>query len=96
MRLSLKVVPGSSRDEISGWLGDSLKIRVRAPAESGKANAAVTKILAAALGLHKRAVTIISGSSTARKVLEIQGLSAGEVRERLTAHGIRQQLNNRQ
>jgi hypothetical protein len=26
-RLSLKVVPGSSRDEIIGWLGDSLKVK---------------------------------------------------------------------
>jgi len=27
-RLSLKVVPGSSRDEIVGWLGDSRKVKV--------------------------------------------------------------------
>ena len=88
MKLSLKVVPGSSRDEISGWLGDSLKIRVRAPAESGKANAAVTKILAATLGLHQRAVTIISGNTSARKVVEISELTAAEVRARLAVHGI--------
>lgn len=88
MRLSLKVVPGSSANEISGWLGDSLKIRVRAPAESGKANAAVRKILAATLGLHKRAVTIISGSTSARKVVEISGLTAVEVRTKLADHGI--------
>ena len=81
--MALKVVPGASRDEISGWLGDSLKIRVRAPAESGKANAAVIKILAARLGLHQRAVNIISGSTSARKVIEIDNLSETEVRERL-------------
>jgi hypothetical protein len=32
-RLNLKVVPGSSRDEIVGWLGDSLKyLESRKPA----------------------------------------------------------------
>jgi len=40
-RLSLKVVPGSSRDEIVGWLGDSLKVKVMSPPEKGHANEAV-------------------------------------------------------
>jgi hypothetical protein len=83
VKLALKVVPGASRDEISGWLGDSLKIRVRAPAESGKANAAVINILASQLGLHKRSINIISGMSSARKVIEIDDLVDAEVRERL-------------
>lgn len=37
-RLSLKLVPGSSRDEVVGWLGDSLKVKVKAPPEKGRAN----------------------------------------------------------
>lgn len=40
-RLAVKVVPGSSRDQIVGRLGDALKIKVTAPAEKGKANTAV-------------------------------------------------------
>ena len=83
MKISVKVVPGCAADEIVGWLGDSLKIRVRAPAESGKANAAVTEILAATLGVHKRAVTIFSGASSARKIIEIEDLTAAEIRARL-------------
>ena len=50
-RLSLKVVPGSSRDEIVGWLGDSLKVKVKALPEKGRANEAVVALLAERLGI---------------------------------------------
>ena len=83
MRIHLKFVPGSSRDEISGWLGDSLKVRVRAPAEGGKANAAVIKVLARCLGVPLQALEIVSGTTAARKVLEVDTLSEVEVRQRL-------------
>jgi len=48
-RLSLKVVPGSSRDEIVGWLGDSLKVKVKAPPDKGRANEAVVGMDEAAI-----------------------------------------------
>ncbi|MFM7075771.1 MAG: DUF167 domain-containing protein, partial [Planctomycetaceae bacterium] len=50
-RLEVKVVPGSSRDQIVGWLGDALKIKVTAPPEKGKANERVVELLAGALGI---------------------------------------------
>jgi uncharacterized protein YggU (UPF0235/DUF167 family) len=53
-RLILKVVPGSSREEIVGWLGDSLKVKVKAPPETGRANEAVIALLADRLGLWNR------------------------------------------
>jgi uncharacterized protein (TIGR00251 family) len=83
MKLSLKVVPGASKDEICGWLDDSLKIKVRAAAESGKANAAVVKLLAEILGLHKRAINITSGTSSTRKIVEIESLTETQVHTRL-------------
>jgi len=43
----------------------------------------VTKILAATPGLHKRAVTIFSGTSSARKIVEVDDLTEAEIRARL-------------
>lgn len=82
-RLELKVVPGASRAGIAGWLGDKLKVRVRAPPERGRANAAVIALLAAALGIPEERLRIVAGTSSARKVVEIDGLSAAQVRARL-------------
>ena len=82
-KLKLKVVPGASRTELSGWLGDMLKIRVSAPPEKGKANGAVERLLAEKLGLPKSAITITAGKSAQKKIVEIQGLSSSEVMAKL-------------
>ncbi|MFB3893553.1 MAG: DUF167 domain-containing protein [Phycisphaerae bacterium] len=81
--IAVKVVPGSSRDKVVGVLGDCLKIATSAPAERGKANAAVAKILAAALGVDRRSVELISGQTNPRKEFRIAGLTAGDARARL-------------
>jgi uncharacterized protein len=52
-RLTVKVVPGSSRNQIVGWLGNALKIKVTAPPEKGRANEAVVAILADRLGMRE-------------------------------------------
>jgi len=39
--LAIKVVPNASKTEITGWLGDSLKIRLQATPQDGKANKAL-------------------------------------------------------
>jgi uncharacterized protein len=82
-KLSIKVVPGSSRSGIAGWLGDTLKVRVTAAPERGKANLAVETLLSEALGLSAGATRIISGGSSPRKVVEVVGLSEREIRRKL-------------
>ena len=62
-RLNVKVVPGSSRNRIVGWLGDALKIKVTAPPEKGRANEAVLSLLAERLGLPADAVAVARGSA---------------------------------
>lgn len=83
MRLSVKAVPGASRDEIVGWLGSALKVRISVPAERGRANAAIVQLIAKRLGIPKQAVHITTGMASSRKILEIVGLSETEVHDRL-------------
>ena len=78
--LAVKVVPGASRDRVTGVLGDCLKITTAAAAERGKANAAVTRTLARALGIDRRRVELIAGATHPRKEFHIAGLSAVELR----------------
>jgi uncharacterized protein (TIGR00251 family) len=86
--LPVKVVPGSSRDCIVGWLAESIKIRVKANAEKGAANRAVEEVIAKALGKPKQRIRIVSGRSATRKMVEIEGLNEKEVHQKLSAAAI--------
>ena len=79
-RWSLTVVPGSSRDEIVGWLGDSLKLKVKAPPEKGRANEAVVALLAERLGIDASSIAVVSGQSSPAKVLEVDGMDDEAIR----------------
>ncbi len=81
--ISVKVVPGGSRDRVAGVLGDCLKVATSAPPEKGKANKAVVKILADALNIDKRDVEIISGHAGGRKKFRFNNLSSRAARQRL-------------
>lgn len=70
-RLNIKVVPGASRDQIVGWLGDALKIKVTAPPEKGKANEAVVTLLAKTLGVRCDTIEIVSGHGSPAKTVDI-------------------------
>jgi uncharacterized protein len=82
--LAVKAVPGSSRNRIAGVLGDALKVTVSAAAEKGKANKAIADLLAEALDLPARNITLVSGPTSPRKEFALAGLSADEVRRLLS------------
>jgi hypothetical protein len=81
--VEVKVVPGSSRTEIAGFLGDRIKIKVAAAPEKGKANAELVRFLAAKLGIKKRQVQVVSGQSSAIKQVRIEDMVASAVLEGL-------------
>lgn len=83
VELRIKVVPGASRSEIAGVLGDRLKVRVAAPAEGGKANRAVVDLLRRCLGM--REIEIVAGLSRSEKTVVIMGSDSELLASRLTS-----------
>lgn len=88
-RLYLRVTPNASKNEITGeWRGEDVRlaVRVSAPPDKGRANAAVVKLLAAHFNVSKSSVTIISGETRRLKTAEIKGANIktapGEIRRR--------------
>ncbi len=69
--LTLHIQPGAKKTEVCGLHGDALKIRLAAPTVDGKANAALLAFVADRLGLSKSAVSLKSGQTSRRKVVEV-------------------------
>ena len=81
----LRVVPGSRRSELVGRHGDAWKLRVHAPAERGKANDEVVRLLAGTLGVPRSSVRIVRGHSSADKLVEVSEATSAQVEQRLAA-----------
>lgn len=91
MRLDLKVTPGARKTGFDGWFTDAdgrkrLKVKVTAAPEKGKANKAVVKLLARALGVAPSDIEVVHGETDRNKTLQIAG-AADELRRRIAAIG---------
>ena len=84
-RIALRVSPGGSHTRVVGRHGDAWKVRVSAPPEGGKANAAVVRLLADTLRLAHRDVTLVSGHGARDKVVDLAGIEADETERRLSS-----------
>jgi uncharacterized protein (TIGR00251 family) len=78
LTLALRVQPNAGRDRNLGLVTDAagsvaLKVKVAAPAEDGRANAAVLALLAKALGLPKSALSLVRGERDRSKVVALAG-----------------------
>jgi uncharacterized protein (TIGR00251 family) len=85
VRLPVKVVPGASRTRFQGELDGRAKIAVAAPPEKGKANAALVAYLAGQLGVRRRDVTVIQGTSSPAKTVHLGGVTVEAARAWLDA-----------
>jgi uncharacterized protein (TIGR00251 family) len=90
--VALRVTPRGGRDDIDGveTLADGrsvVKVRVRAVADGGEANRAVTELLAKALGVPRAKVRILSGTTSRLKQIAVDGdpVRLGEALRNLTA-----------
>ncbi|MGB9619582.1 MAG: DUF167 domain-containing protein [Armatimonadota bacterium] len=78
--IKLHVTPRGSRNEVIGWRGDVLCVKITAAPVEGAANAAVLKFLADVLGVRKSRLHIVSGEKNREKTVSIYGLSNDELR----------------
>ncbi len=81
--LELKVIPNAPRNEIAGWLGSALKVKIHAPALDGRANDALCAFLAEKLGVPRRAITLLRGEKSRQKIIRIAGLGRTALESRL-------------
>ena len=79
----MKVVPGASRTRTLGVWNGALRVAVSAPAEGGKANAALVRYLAEMLGVSRSAVEVASGHGSPVKRVVVAGLGIEAARRRL-------------
>jgi uncharacterized protein (TIGR00251 family) len=84
-RIAVVVSPGAKRSEVVGRQGDAWKLRVAAPPERGRANAAVCVLLAEVLGVPAASVRVVAGGTSRRKVIEVDGRDAADLDRRLAA-----------
>ena len=79
----MRVQPRAARDAIVGWREGVLRVSVTAPPLDGRANDAVSALLARALGVRPSAVAVVAGARGRDKLVRIEGWTADQVRARL-------------
>jgi hypothetical protein len=85
--LAVRVHPRARRNEVAGWEGGALRLRVTAAPDGGEANRAVSRLLAAALGVAPSRVALVRGTTTRDKLFRIERLSLAEVRAKIPQRG---------
>lgn len=85
LRVAVIVKPRSSRSAILGAHDGALSVALNAPPVDGAANAELVKLLARALSVRKSDVTIASGQTGRRKLVDISGIDAATFRARVAA-----------
>jgi uncharacterized protein (TIGR00251 family) len=81
--LRFHVVPNAKQNKVVGRHGDAIKIKLRAPAIKGRANAALRSFLAEELRIPEHPIVIERGHRSRHKLVRFEGLSADDVRSRL-------------
>ena len=81
MTFHVHVVPNAKIDKVVGEHGDAIKIKLRAPAVEGKANAALIAFLAKSLDISEREIVLLRGQKSRDKIIRIDRLSESELRQ---------------
>lgn len=72
MRIYAKVTPRAGKNEVAKISEGEYKVKVTAPPEKGRANAAVIELLANFFGVPKNAIIIVGGKTARIKIIDIK------------------------
>ena len=84
-RISVYVQPRASKTMVAGMHDGCVKVRLAAPPVDGAANAALIEFVADSLKVAKSRVRIVSGQTSRRKVVEVDGVSADQLTAALSS-----------
>ena len=84
-RVRLRVSPGADSAHVVGRHGEAWKVRVAAPAEGGRANEAVVRLLAETLSIPREDVSLVSGLGARDKIVQLTGLDPAQIERRLSS-----------
>ena len=73
--IEVRVFPRSGRSGIAGMRADALIVQLHAPPVDGAANTELIEVIAEALGVPKRAVSIVAGERSKQKRVRVEGVS---------------------
>jgi len=73
--VSVRVVPRSSKEGVAGFEGGVVRIRLNAPPVEGKANEALVRFLAKAVGVPRNRITLVTGERGRSKVVRVAGVT---------------------
>jgi uncharacterized protein (TIGR00251 family) len=85
-RLSIRVQPGASKNELVGYGEGTWRVRLQAPPVEGKANSALLQFLAGLLGVRLSALTLARGATSRSKLVDVLGVEQNEAEQRLRRH----------
>ncbi len=87
VRIAVRVATRAARARIAGMRDGDLLVRLNAPPVEGAANAELVEVIANALGVSKRSVSIAAGEHSRRKIVHVSGVSVDEVQSKLPSAG---------
>lgn len=81
--LTIRVIPRAARSGVAGTRGDAVLVRLQAPPVDGAANAELIDVIAHALAVPHRAVTIVRGERSRDKRVRVAGIDVATARRLL-------------